>query len=590
MALLCVGFVFPAATAPAAKFSATLDRDTITLGENAALSLTFEGGSPNDVPQLPPIANLQFSYIGPSSQFSFMNGQTSSTVTHNFQVTPRQAGEYTIPALTVAVNGQRFSTQPLKLRVLKPNAPSPEAVTSGTQAAFLRLQLPKTNVFLGEMIAGELQVYIRQGVRLVESPHLQDLPVDGLSVGKIGQGQQRQVRIGNSVYTVINAPVAFTVVKTGPLKIGPVTAALTALADSSNRRRNSIFEQLGMEDPFSSGERKQITVASETAHLQSLPLPQENVPPGFNGAIGSYSLNVSVGPTNVATGDPITVRVQITGRGSLNALTLPEQNAWKEFKTYPPNVNTELSDQLGLQGTKTFEQIIVPQTTDIKELPAFSFSYFDPEVKAYRTLTQPAVALTVRPGGVTPAPVVAALKSSASNEPPPAQDIVNIKMRPGNLEAIASPLVLQPWFVTAQTVPVVAFIAAFVWRKRTQSLANNPRLRRQKQVALVVRAGLEELRQQATTQNSDAFFATLVRVLQEQIGERVDCPASAITEAVIDEKLRQRGLADDTLNELHELFQQHNLARYAPMKSSRELTALIPRLEDVLAKLREVKS
>ena len=35
--------------------------------------------------------------------------------------------------------------------------------------------------------------------------------------------------------------------------------------------------------------------------------------------------------------------------------------------------------------------------------------------------------------------------------------------------------------------------------------------------------------------DSDQFFATLSRLLQEQLGERLDLPASAITEAVIEE-------------------------------------------------------
>src|SRR5437867_1816549 len=58
-----------------ATFSATLDHDTITLGENVTLSLTFEGGTPQAVPNPPAIPNLTIAYVGPSSQFSFINGQ-----------------------------------------------------------------------------------------------------------------------------------------------------------------------------------------------------------------------------------------------------------------------------------------------------------------------------------------------------------------------------------------------------------------------------------------------------------------------------------------------------------------------------------
>jgi hypothetical protein len=114
-------------------------------------------------------------------------------------------------------------------------------------------------------------------------------------------------------------------------------------------------------------------------------------------------------------------------------------------------------------------------------------------------------------------------------------------------------------------------------------------LRRQRQVAQIESEGLKELRKCAAENNSDDFFATLFRLLQERLGERLDLPASAITEAVVDEQLSPRGVEDSTLSELRDLFQLCNLARYAPIKSSQELAAIIPKLENVLGKLREVE-
>jgi hypothetical protein len=149
--------------------------------------------------------------------------------------------------------------------------------------------------------------------------------------------------------------------------------------------------------------------------------------------------------------------------------------------------------------------------------------------------------------------------------------------------------VQQPWFLALQAIPLLAWVSAVVWRRRTEMLANNPRLRRRRQVAQVVRQGLLELRQLASDNKSDDFFATLVRLLQEQLGERLDLPASAITEAVIEERLRPRGVPEATLGSLHELFQTCNLARYAPIKTSQELAAIIPNLEAILRELQALK-
>ncbi len=591
MALLCVYALLSAETVRAAKFTASLDRDTITLGESVSLALTFDGGSPNAAPKLPPITGLS---VTPGSHavnqsIDFGSGTVISHDTYQLTLVPQSVGDFTIPALTAEVSGEKLITQPIRLRVLKPNAPTPEAVKSGSQIAFMRIVLPKKEVYLGEVLTAELQIYFRDVVQNFGNFQFTAMPTEGFTVGKNVPGQNRRVQIGNGIYTLVPIQIALSAIKTGPLSIGPITATVVVELPSNNRQRD-LFEQYGIRGLFSRGEQRQVTLATEAESVQSLPLPTANVPPNFNGAVGSYTMNVIAGPTNVATGDPITVRVQMSGRGALEALTLPAQPSWKDFKAYPPTVNLELADQLGRQGTKTFEQIVTPQSTDIHELPAFSFSFFDPDAKTYRTLTQPPVALTVRPGGAAPAPVVAAVKNSAANELPPAQDIVHIKARPGTLAQIGPPLALRPWFVAVQTAPVLAFLAAFVWRKRAESLANNPRLRRQRKVAQIIREGLEELRKHAVDKDSDAFFETLVGLLQEQIGERLDCPASAITEAVVDEKLRQRGLPETTLAALHELFQAANLARYAPMRSEQELAAIVPKLETALRALQEMKA
>jgi hypothetical protein len=318
-------------------------------------------------------------------------------------------------------------------------------------------------------------------------------------------------------------------------------------------------------------------------------LPRENAPPDFNGAVGDYTLNVSAGPTNVAVGDPITVKVQITGRGSLDALALPNQSAWNQFNTYPPTSRVDTSDKLGLQGTKSFEQIVVPQNADIKALPPVSFSYFDPEQKAYRTLSQPGIPLVVRPAGAAVAPTFVANSRRPQETAQPAQDIVPNKQRLGAVAQVGPPLAEQPWFLALQGMPLLAFLSAVVWRKRTDHLANNPRLRRRRHVAEVVREGLGQMQQQAAANQSDEFFATMFRLLQEQLGERLDLPASAITEAVIEERLRPQGVPEDALKGIEELFQACNLARYAPVKSSQELAAMIPKLDGVLRQIQALE-
>ena len=573
----------------AAMFTASLDRDTIALGESATLSLTFEGSQPKGTPQVKNIPGLQINYVGPSSQFSFVNGQTSSTITYHFTVVAAQPGNYTIPALTAQVDGQSLTSEPLKLTVTQPNAPPAQAINSGSEIAFMKLTLPDKEVYPGEVLAARLDVYLRDDVQNFGNFQFTDTPANGFTVGKMAQGSKQRVQIGNRIYTDIPLSLALTTIKTGPVSVGPFTANAVVVVPSSNPQRDPFFGQF--RDPFGmfgGGEQKPVTFATDTLNVESLPLPA-GAPANFNGAVGDYSMTVTAGPTNVAVGDPITVRIQISGRGALDALTLPDQPAWRDFKSYPPTQNIRTTDQVGIEGVKTFELIVTPQNTDVHELPAFSFSYFDPAAKTYRTLTQAPVQLAVHSGGTTPAPVIAAAKNANSANPAP-QDILPIKEQFGALTPAGPALLTRPAFLAAQSLPVLAWLAAFVWRKRTDNLANNPRLRRQRHVAQLVRDGLNDLHRLAAENNSDDFFATLFRLLQEQLGERLDCPASSITEAVIDERLALQGAPETTLAGLRELFQLCNQARYAPLRSSGELAAVISQFETTVHELQNVKA
>jgi len=81
----------------------------------------------------------------------------------------------------------------------------------------------------------------------------------------------------------------------------------------------------------------------------------------------------------------------------------------------------------------------------------------------------------------------------------------------------------------------------------------------------------------------------LFRLLQEQLGERLDLPASAITEEVIDERVRALGASEETCRSLHALFQVCNAARYAPVRETSELSKLAQQFSDAVGDLRKLE-
>jgi hypothetical protein len=549
------------------------------------LSLIYEGVGKADQPLLPPIPGITAGPVGYSAEsyIDIANGERSQKVTYFFPLTASQPGDFIIPALQGRAGGTVLTSQPLTLKVVKAEGAAAAAQAALTNLAFLRLVVPKTEVYVGEPFAVEMQLFWQTA----QEVHVPQLNADGFSLGPMAKPNQTRTQVGNGIYNLVICQLTATAARTGTLQLGPAESSLTILVPIANPvRTRDAFGFFGRGPEY---QQRPTVLKSDVVTMGVLPLPKENVPAGFNGAIGSYRMNATAGPTNLIVGDPITVRVQIAGNGPIESLQLPPQTDWRDFTTYPATAKTDVNDALGLSGIKSFEQVVIPLNHEIKALPPLRFSFFDPQAKAYRTLSSPAVPLNISPAATAAAPPPALTNAATATTPPPADDIVHIRPR---LDAARSAqlLVAQPWFLGAQSVPALLWISLLLWRKRVELLANNPRRRRQREVAARVREGLKELRAHAGAQKSAEFFATLFRLLQEQLGERLDLPASAITEAVIDERLRGLGAPDEVLKPLRELFQTCNAARYAPTTSSQELTALIPKLEGVLRELQRLKA
>ncbi|MFM1769537.1 MAG: hypothetical protein RJA22_2066 [Verrucomicrobiota bacterium] len=566
-----------------ATLTATLDRNIVPVGESVTLSLTYEGVAAAEAPNLPPLPALaQAQGTSQRTEMSFINGRQSMKVIFDYRLVARQPGDVVIPPLQGRAGGAVLVSQPIQLKVIPPSAAAQAAQQQQqltlSNLAFVRLIVPRTEVYVGEPIPVEMHLYFWGRA---QDAHLPELQADGFSLGPMPPHSQTQTQVGNNPYNLVIRRVAATPARAGTLTLGPATSKLTLLLPNNDRRPRGFFDFGPSYTPVP------VTPASEAVAIRVLPLPTVNVPPGFNGAIGSYRLDFEAGPTNLTAGDPVTLRLAITGNGPVEALAFPPQSDWRDFKTYPPSAKVELSDPLGLAGTKRFEQVVIPENHEIRNLPPLQFSFFDPQARAYRTLSSAAVPLNIRAAAASSLPPPA-LTNAAGGANPPADELIHIRPRLELARPAAPLLAVQPWFLGLQALPLAVWLGLLGWRKRAEHLANNPRLRRQREVAVRVRDGLRELRAHAGAQASAEFFATLFRVLQEQLGERLDIPATAITEAVVDERLRPRGLDDATLRSLHELFQACNAARYAPVSSAQELAALIPRVEAVLARLREM--
>ncbi len=181
-ALLLASFL-PAA-ALGATVTASLDRTSAMAGESVVLSLTYDGGRPSGV-QLPQVAGLQIRQVGSQISSGFSNEGSYSHFILNFQVTPAKEGVFRIPAIQSTVDGKIVATQPLTLTVSKT-----AQVEDQGEFAFVRLNLPRQEAYLGELIPVEVQLYIINGT----VPEMPALNNEGFVVSKTANRRKLELQ------------------------------------------------------------------------------------------------------------------------------------------------------------------------------------------------------------------------------------------------------------------------------------------------------------------------------------------------------------------------------------------------------------
>ncbi|MFO1459899.1 MAG: BatD family protein [Verrucomicrobiota bacterium] len=553
------------------SFTAELEPDQVAVGDFATLKLAFTDLGDVVAPPPPVVPNATVTYRGSSHQFAIINFSRSSTVIHEYAVTPKTQGTVTIPAITVDANGKKYTSEPVVLRV--------GAGRDLSSIGFLKLSVPRTNVYVGETFPVEVRFYFRISPAQQAPP---TIAMEGFLKGRQHLDSLPPESINGHDHAVARWSLAVTAVKPGEFEIGP--AELQTLYRYESRRSF-----------FGGYEQRQLNFTSEPLHLRVLSPPAAGRPSTFDGAVGRFRIDVTASPTNVTVGDPVTVRVRVSGTGNFDGLSLPALPPNSGFQSYPgTNSFVEAKgDPLGLSGTKNFEVVLVPEQSGLQRLRWPVLTSWDPVEKKYVTEEGRPLAIQVRPGAGNQAQpvgsnVVASAAAPSSRTGPVSGDLA-LKTELGRLQRVSGSLVTDGGYWVAFGMPVLtyALVAGGIrWRRRRRedpAVAQGLRLRH-----AIVEA-MASLPVHAQSGRSAEFFVALHSALQGQLALTLGGTAGSYTEDVIDGKLVSRGLDPEDVARLRSLFSAIAQARFAPGTTPGELSERAADTELVIKALRRLE-
>src|SRR5579862_2881412 len=399
-----------------ASFTATVDNDHVSTGDQIQLTFTLNSAN-GGVNFRPPAMNDFLVLSGPnqSTNMQFVNGSVSSSVSYGFVVQPRAAGTFTIGPAIIDYGGKQLTTQPIKIVVSK-GAPPPKGNAQQGGAAngapnadinkqigdnvFVRTVVDKAKAYQGEQILLTYKLYYRINVG---GPNIDKLPAltgfwnEDFTLTKATQNITETVN-GKQYNVFIIKKSAIFPQRSGILTIDPLEAKIPVQV-RTQRRTNDIFDQFINDPIFGGVQNVNYPVHTDPVKITVLPLPSENVPEGFNGAVGKYTMESWIDKKAVKTGEAVTLRIKVTGRGNLKLLEAPTVNVSPDIERYDPKISDNITtDNNIIGGSRTFEYLLIPRNPGEQRIASLPFSYFDIESKSYKTYHTPEFVLNVEKG------------------------------------------------------------------------------------------------------------------------------------------------------------------------------------------------
>jgi hypothetical protein len=419
-------FVMAALFVPAAAGAFTVrsevDARKVGVQDQVQLTITVEGSGAPDEIALPALKNLEV-VGGPfqSTQVSIVNGRMSQSRSFTYVLQPRAVGSAEVGA--VHAGDQAAPAIPIEVvagsvRPPEPRRQDPFASPFGTDpfeevfgrrrgrapAPKLLVQaIPsRTRLRVGEPLVLTYALDTQASVadlQFKEAPQFSGFWVEDLERPQTSPS-------GEAVTVEGEAYRRFPVMRKllFPTKAGSLT--IPAATFRIGLARQSFFDAGGVVERAT----RPLTVTVE-------PLPEA---PGFSGAVGRFRATAGLDRDVVPLGEAALLRFRVEGTGNLKWIDRGPEVALKGARVFPPQAKSDLRTTAeGIVGSRTWEFVVVPETSGAVEVPPLPFSWFDPSAGRIVTAETAPLALRVEGGTVAaglpvPAPAAGAARAGGA--------------------------------------------------------------------------------------------------------------------------------------------------------------------------------
>lgn len=521
-----------------------------------------------------------------------VNGRvtTKQTITYTYIVVADNEGNITVPGASVMVDGKKYTSNPLTIKVLpEGQAPQQQSGGAGGQAnnsstnitndnLFVKALVSKTKVYDQEAFLLTYKVYTDVNLVNLDNP-VPDLK--GFNIQEVELSQQRQFELehynGHNYNTLVWRQFVLFPQESGKLEIPSME--YEAVVAVQTRRSMDPFEMM-----FNGGSsyvevRKKLKSNKVLIDVEKLPAK----PDGFSGAVGHFSVSSTISADKLKSNEEFTLKVVVKGDGNMKLMGDPVVEFPSEFDVYAPIItnNYKLTSK-GFAGEKVYEYVVTPRTAGEYTLPAAKFTYFDTTAGSYKTVESKTFTIQVEKGAAVPASSgnVYVVKEEGKLL---ANDIRYIKLG-DDAEKDGRFYGSTLYWLLYAVLSVLFAITAAVYNKHVK-LSSNVALSKTKKANSVAVRRLKNAKKLLHDNRTNEFYDETLKAVWGYMSDKLNIPLSQLSKDNIANELTRRGCYSAHVEELVNLLNECEFARYAPGDPGATMDKVYKMAVDVISKM-----
>ena len=541
------------------NFTTKLSKNQLGLNERVKVEFIVDKDGDNFIP--PKFENFRI-VGGPSQSIrnSWINGKKSYSKTYSYFLSPIEKGSFEIGQASIEVDGEIYKTLAVQVIVTsavdKPTNPNDPNYIADNKI-HLVAELSNNNPFLNEAISVIYKLYVSPdtGVdnwRDLEAPRYANFWSNNIDI--------KSLNVQNGTYK--GKPYRYVVLrrtllypqKTGKLKIEPLTLDISVQVPSNRR---DFFGNL-----ISSSVNK--TVSSGSSIVDVKPLPINNKPKDFSGAVGNFNFEIKSDKNELLIDEAFQLSLIVSGNGNFNLFDDPKISLPVSLEVYEPEKISNVSVRAsGIKGNINNKYTVVPNKPGKYTIPQTKFSFFNPDLEEYMTIYSDPLYIDV--DGV----YNSSFDSGNNNEKNKTNKIqlsenqfssfkTKTKFSKINESIFFNSVYYWILFITPFIICFITIIMYKILRNYKSKKVDKLKLARTVTNKLLVDSKL-------LIGNKEKFYESIDKALSTYLKTKLDLKNSEFKNEAIKYKLQEMNFEKKSIDLLFEIFENCQLARYTPI-------------------------